>query len=529
MECHGPQGSRPARQAGHPEAAQGLGGAGPRPADPSRDTPRGRPAIFGCPPARDGPEHLGTDPLQHRLPHRALRRRRGEARSAERRLPLHGDEPARLHARNGHGATPRGRRGALRGSSADERCARLRAGDAPGDAQGKLPSRQVTTGPTNDHVHHPPEALLHRRQFVIGPRFVEGFPSWKRITIGERVCVTAHPDLSTCQVSDGTSSLTLLGYALDPEHWQRSDREILESLLPALVGGRLVPALSRLGGRWVLVADTPQETLVFHDAFGLRQVHYTEGGGERWCAAQPGLLAASLGLAADERALGALGHCANMQFWWPGPRTLYRNVARLVPDHRLGLRTGRVERYWPDEPSRPRRLAEAVEACCAVAQGMFRAAHRRFALAQTITAGWDSRLGLAASRAISPDVLYFTMHYWDMPQDYRDLVVPSRLLPTLGLKHHIVRCPDVMDPAFDPLNCRSLMALLLSVPRELRGSPQYLIHRTAIERMWPEALAAPVNPTGSPTGRTTIWQLLTHSRPYRRLRKALGTTRRKHG
>ena len=515
----------------------------------------------------------------------------------------------------------------------------------------------MTTGPTNDHVHHPPEALLHRRQFVIGPRFVEGFPSWKRITIGERVCVTAHPDLSTCQVSDGTSSLTLLGYALDPEHWQRSDREILESLLPALVGGRLVPALSRLGGRWVLVADTPQETLVFHDAFGLRQVHYTEGGCERWCAAQPGLLAASLGLAADERALGALGHCANMQFWWPGPRTLYRNVARLIPNHRLDLRTGRVERYWPDEPCRPRRLAEAVEACCAVAQGMFRAAHRRFALAQTITAGWDSRLGLAASRAISPDVLYFTMRYWDMPDDYRDLVVPSRLLPTLGLKHHIVRCPDVMDPAFerlymrsapvahyaygvvaqgmrdyglgdrmcvksnvanilktsfvlplsfagrvraddllkltwlhpheywrrpsqfmvdsvdewlsattphlmgfdaselfywedwlggwqaasqhewelvidsfDPLNCRSLMALLLSVPRELRGSPQYLIHRTAIERIWPEALAAPVNPEWEATGRTTIWQLLTHSRPYQRiLHKVLRTLQRKRG
>ena len=514
----------------------------------------------------------------------------------------------------------------------------------------------MTTGATKDHVRHPPEALLYRRQFVIGPRFLDGFPSWKRVTIGERFCVTAHPDLSTCQVSDSKSSLTLLGYVLDPEHWQLSDGEILGSLLPALAGGRLIPTLSRLGGRWVLVADTPQETLVFNDAFGLRQVHYTEGAGEGWCAAQPGLLAASLGLAADERALGALGHCANMQFWWPGPRTLYRNVARLIPNHRLDLRTGRVERYWPDEPCRPRGLAEAVEACCAVAQGMFRAAHRRFALAQTITAGWDSRLGLAASRAISADVLYFTMHYWDMPQDYRDLVVPSRLLPTLGLKHHIVRCPDVMDPAFerlymrsapvahyaygvaaqgmrdyglgdrvcvksnvanilktsfvlplsfsgpvraddllrltwlkpneywrkpsqfmldsvdewlsattphlmgfdaselfywedwlggwqaasqhewelvidsfDPLNCRSLMALLLSVPRELRGSPQYLIHRTAIERMWPEALAAPVNPEGSPTGLARVWQGVARSRPYRRLRKALGTTRRKHG
>jgi hypothetical protein len=345
-----------------------------------------------------------------------------------------------------------------------------------------------------------------------------------------------------------------------------------------------------------------------------------------------------------------------MQFWWPGSRTLYRGVVRLIPNHSLDLRTGRVERYWPDEPCRPRPLAEAVETCCTVAQGMFRAAHRRFALAQTITAGWDSRLSLAASRAVSPDVVYFTTRHWDMPEDYRDLVVPARLLPTLGLKHHVIRCPDTMDPAFervymqnapvahysdgvvvqglndsglgnrvcvksnvantlktsfvlpltfsgpvraddllnltwlkpaaywrkpnrfmldsvdewlsaatpqlmgfdaselfywedwigswqatsqheweividcfDPMNCRSLMALLLSVPRELRGSPSCLIHRTAIERMWPEALAAPINPERSSTGLARLRQIVARSRPYRRLRKVLGTAKRKRG
>jgi hypothetical protein len=482
-------------------------------------------------------------------------------------------------------------------------------------------------------------ALLYRRQFVIGPRFVDGFPAWQRLTIAGRFCVTAHPDLSTCQVSDGQSSITLLGYVLDPEHWKMSDDEILASLLRELATGRLVSALSRLGGRWVIVADTPRETLVFNDAFGMRQVYYTQGTGERWCAAQPGLLAATLGLAADDRALGALGHCASTEFWWPGPRTLYRDVARLTPNHRLDLRTGQVERYWPDEPCRPRSLADAVEACCSVAQGLFRAAHHRFRLAQTITAGWDSRLSLAASRAISPDVMYFSMRYWNMPENHRDIAVPTRLLPTLGLNHHVIRCPDVMDPAFeqlymrntsaahyaygviaqgmhdhgldsfmcvksnvasiakaghvlplsfagpvrpenllrltwlrpsqfmldsvdewltattprlmgfdvselfyweqrlgswqaasqhewelvvdtfDPMNCRSLMALILSVPRHLRESPTNLIHRTAIERMWPQALAAPINPENLSVRLRRVRRVVAASRPFERLRK----------
>ena len=496
-------------------------------------------------------------------------------------------------------------------------------------------------GATNVGARYPEEALLYRRQFTIGPRFLDGFTSWKRLAVGGQFCATAHPDLSTCQVSDGEFSITLFGYLLDPDHWQMGDEEILKSLLQALVAGLLVPALSRLGGRWVIVADTPRETLVFNDAFGMRQVHYTEGAGERWCAAQPGLLAATLGLSPDERALGALGHCANAEFWWPGPRTLYREIARLIANHSLDLRTGRVVRYWPDEPCRPRPLADAVEACCSVAQGLFRAAHHRFPIAQTITAGWDSRLSLAASRPIASDVMHFSMRYWNMPEDHRDLDVPARLLPMLGLSHQVIRCPVRMDPAFerlymrsvaaahyaygviaqgmhayglddyvvvqsniagapkaskvlplshawpvrprdllqlaglktnrfmadsvrewlatttphvmgfnlseifqweerlgswsaashhewdivmdtfDPMNCRSLMALVLSVPREQRSFPDYMLHRTAIERMWPEALAVPVNPERRAAGLARARQVVTGSRPYRILRKGL--------
>jgi hypothetical protein len=471
------------------------------------------------------------------------------------------------------------------------------------------------------------EQLLYRRQFAIGPRFLEELPSWRRLSAGP-YRLTVHPGLPTCQVADGDLSITLLGYMLDPERWQLADEPILRALLPELAEGRLARALSRLGGRWVLVADTPRETLVFNDAFGLRQVHYTVVGDERWCASQPGLLAATLDLPVDARAVGAVGHCANREFWLPGPRTIYGEVFRLTPNHSLELRSGRVERYWPAEPCRPCSLDAAIEAATSAVQGFFRAAHARFALAQTITAGWDSRLSLAASRAISRDVFYVSMRYWNMPSDHADLSVPAALLPALGLEHHVIECPDAMEPAFerlymqsvipahyaygtiaqgmhdhwpagrvcvksnvaetvrrsyvlpqaaapaavkadevlrrmslapsafltdsldewlratvprlngfdisdlfyweqrlgawqaasqhewdivvetfDPLNCRGLLEQLLSVPHELRGGPGYTLHRRTIERMWPEALSAPINPQKSPARPGTVQRL----------------------
>ena len=40
---------------------------------------------------------------------------------------------------------------------------------------------------------------------------------------------------------------------------------------------------------------------------------------------------------------------------------------------------------------------------------------------------------------------------------------------------------EIVLDIFDPVNCRSLMAFLLSVPRELRSFGNERIHRTAIE------------------------------------------------
>ena len=62
------------------------------------------------------------------------------------------------------------------------------------------------------------------------------------------------------------------------------------------------------------------------------------------------------------------------------------------------------------------------------------------------------------------------------------------------------------------------MTLLLSVPREQRSYSNNLIHRTAIDRMWPEALAVPVNPE---TMFVRTRRFVKTSGPYQRLRRAL--------
>lgn len=53
---------------------------------------------------------------------------------------------------------------------------------------------------------------------------------------------------------------------------------------------------------------------------------------------------------------------------------------------------------------------------------------------------------------------------------------------------------DLATEEFSPFNCRLLIDILLSAPRNLRSAPKYQLHRMLIEAMWPETLSLPINP-----------------------------------
>jgi hypothetical protein len=79
---------------------------------------------------------------------------------------------------------------------------------------------------------------------------------------------------------------------------------------------------------------------------------------------------------------------------------------------------------------------------------MLVSAANRFELALAITAGWDSRLILAASKDIAHRISYMTVRQLGMRDDHPDISVPARLLPRLGLEHHVVRASLISDPDF---------------------------------------------------------------------------------
>lgn len=298
-----------------------------------------------------------------------------------------------------------------------------------------------------------------RRQFILAPRRLQSHASWQTAPVGDQI-LHAHPELGLCQRSHGGFQLTLLGYVIDPEHPELTDQDILAHLLVELERGEdLFQHIDRYGGRWVLILRTSETILVVTDPGGLRQVFYTDASLPPWLASQPHVLAEQLDLPFDQKAAELVTTCQTVghnQYWWPGERSAYSDVRKLLPNHYLRLPQRSVHRFWPRRPLVPLELEDGAKRAATLLRGLVEGATRRFPLAMPVTAGLDSRTLFAASRNVHQLVYYYTLLIYSLTADSADIAVPTRLLKGLGIAHHVLPCDRPMHGEFKQLYQRSV-------------------------------------------------------------------------
>ena len=308
-------------------------------------------------------------------------------------------------------------------------------------------------------------SLLYSGQFVLGPSFVENLSGWQRLSIGSALQITAHPALSLCHRSDGNRSLTLIGYIVDPDQVNATDLDVVDKLLGKYSSiQELINATFRFGGRWVLIAQDGNRRYLFNDPLGLRQAFYTDTvctDNDLWVMSQTGMGAELLGLTMDPSSRDYMewrmsqGH---HEYMWPGTTSPFREILHLLPNHYLDINTGRCHRFWPRERLEQISLDEAIDRVADRMPRLLEAAVNRFDLALGLTAGLDSRLVLAASKAISERISYISVQNVMMHAEHADLTVPANILQKLGLRHDVIVARSAMSPAFRQVYEKSIMA-----------------------------------------------------------------------
>lgn len=296
----------------------------------------------------------------------------------------------------------------------------------------------VTGSDKPGHIRELLENLIFRRQFLLGPSPFSPTPQWKAVALSQGLILSSHPDLDVVSHSSPASSVTLLGFIIDPFNPARTSAEIVRILAEQASSlADLLLHCEPLSGRFALIYQSPNGSYILTDPCGFRQVYYYTNDHAQWCGSQPEIIRAAVGLEREDNedllAFMLDPGFANNESSWVGDRTPYKHCRLLLPNHYLKLGAREPERFFPASSPEKKAPEAIIETAATILKGSFAAIAKRTALTMPVTSGYDSRVLLAASRSVSDRIEYYIDRKSALSEGHPDVWLPSRMTRKLGI------------------------------------------------------------------------------------------------
>ena len=292
--------------------------------------------------------------------------------------------------------------------------------------------------------------LKFRRQFLLSGKKCEEFKTWQTEEVASHY-LYVHPDLELNCVKKDSLQAFLLGYAIDPYFPQKKNLDILENISNFNAIDEIPKLIHHLGGRFVLLIIFNGRFIIYNDACGLRSVFYIFDNNSLFAASQPKLLQFVLDIERSENYdeyYNSKYVKNNIEHWIPTGISLFDDVYHLVPNHYLDSEIKKQIRFWPVEPIGKLSVDYAAEKLSLLLKNSLHAANKRFKLALSLTAGYDSRIILSACKEIKDEIFIYTLQYRDLNLNSNDIKIPKNLAKHLGFEHHLIDCRKEIDEGF---------------------------------------------------------------------------------
>lgn len=263
----------------------------------------------------------------------------------------------------------------------------------------------------------------------------------------------AHAPLQVTHRADAANELLILGPVVDPSHPEHAPRDIALAMWAATGGrvSRMQAWSQRLTGRFIIAFTNGTTTSFWGDACHLRPLLFGRFDGERQAVGSSEVMmlkhmGATLQMSEAKRAFVASRLYQRNECAWVGAQGCDDRIQRVLPNHWLDMPSGQVRRRHLEADHLPNDEKTIVQRCIATLQGSLQGFSSRYKLVQAVTAGWDSRMLLAASLPIKNSIEYYIFERGDAGS-MADAQVAKSLANSLALDFEVVR-PAPVDEAF---------------------------------------------------------------------------------
>jgi len=246
------------------------------------------------------------------------------------------------------------------------------------------------------------------------------------------------------QLKNDSFQLIVLGDVFDYSNYTASNQEIINSLLKINPTNFFTQFDSFCGSFIVFIHFFETNNFfIFHDATGLRQFFYKKNKSNQIIAGSQPTVINNFFPSQKNVSENSILFYKSKQFSrrkiYVGNQTEFKKIKLLTPNHYLNEGTREVIRFFPSKQLSNQNLHLVVKKSAEIIKNYIKAAHYRYGITIPITAGWESRVLLAASKDIKDLATYFVFQHINMSDNHQDIKIPKKLSKKLNFKLKIIK------------------------------------------------------------------------------------------
>jgi len=261
--------------------------------------------------------------------------------------------------------------------------------------------------------------------------------------------IYSHPSLNVSTAKYLFSEVLLLGYIINPLKPKESDDDIARNLAKTCDSKEsLFKELQELSGRFVLLYKNESAFIALNDACALKQLYYAFIDKDIILTSSLrmflDLYGNDLQTTKDKMGFINLKEYEQNEHTWFGDKSIENRLMKVLPNHYLDINNNKVFRipvYFEELVNE----SNIIEYSSEVLRGSMAAITKRYQVIQPITAGWDSRTLLAASKDCLHDIQFYVI---DLSSDGKllpDVWVPQKLSRKLGFDFQVIKLKGPSD------------------------------------------------------------------------------------
>ena len=286
------------------------------------------------------------------------------------------------------------------------------------------------------------EKLMFRNQYLLTNKEIHLQKDVSKICIGDFTLYFGN-DIQYYTVQKNDRQITLLGYVFHCYN-DKKEQDLIANLF-ALTESELLDEIDLWCGHFVLFIKN-KEIKIYNDACASFKVFYGEEDDKKVVASDPKIITIFFDFKEDTDTKKLKFYQSDYFKNNPtkiGIDTRFKNLYQLVSNHSLNIKNNSTERVFPRKKRKEISQEIAGKKLIKIFNHLTLLIEKRHTVYASLTAGYDSRLLMAATKNIADKVKYYTFKLPNKKEDYIDYTLPKNITSDLGLNYSFVRIKEL--------------------------------------------------------------------------------------